>query len=217
MVPSKTPVESMEPEPLKATPPAPVVGAAEFCGFKRILQSAQVAANPPPVTVNVAPRAAVVGENFENAVIAVIVEAVTAVVSPEAEVFTVSVLVAVDVSAACAVLGLTIPAACVNVITKLAPTPPADAAIPLSPVDVAESMSGTVMVTARPSTVTSPAEFSRPAVPLEPLTTAAFSLIADEAIDDGTVNFEPNVTVMVPPTGTAEIPALLDPVTVIVY
>jgi hypothetical protein len=203
----------MTPEPLKATPPAPVVGAAEFCGFKRILQSAQVAANPPPVTVNVAPRAAVEGENFVNAVIAVIVEAVIAVVS--AEDFTVSVLDAVEVFADCAVLGLMIPAACVNVITMLAPTLPEDAAIPLSPVVDAESMSGTVMVTARPSTETSPAEFSRFAVPLL-LTTEAFSLIADEAIDDGTVNLEPNVTVMVPPTGIAEIPAA-PPVTVIVY
>lgn len=212
--PAKTPVESIVPDPLNATPPAPVVGATAFCGFNRILQSSQVAANPPPVTVNVAPRAAVEGVNFVNAVIAVIVEAVTAVVS--AEVFTVNVLDAVDVSAACATLGLTIPAACVNVIMKLAPVFPEEAAIPLSPVEVALSISGTVMVTARPSTVTSPAEFSRFAVPLL-LTEEAFSLIAEEEIADGTVNLEPNVTVMVPPTGTAEIPALLEPVTVIVY
>jgi hypothetical protein len=153
------------------------------------------------------------GVNFVNDVIAVNVAAVTAVVS--AEVFTVSVLLAVVELAACAVLGLTIPAACVNVIMKLAPVP-VEAAIPLSPVEVALSMSGTVIVTARPSTETSPTEFSRFAVPLL-LTTEAFSLIAEAAIDDGTVNFEPNVTVMVPPTGIAVIPALLEPVTVIVY
>ncbi len=71
IVPAKTPSESIVPEPLNATPPAPVVGAVPACGLRRTLQSAQVALKPPPVTVNVAPRAAVVGVNFENAVIAV--------------------------------------------------------------------------------------------------------------------------------------------------
>ena len=205
----------MVPEPLLATPPAPVVGAGAFCGFKRILQSAQVAAYPPPVTVTVAPRAAVDGVNFVNAVIAVCVEAVTAVVS--AEVLTVRVLDAVPVelpSAPCATFGLTIPAACVNVMTKSAPMPlPAKVApIPWSPFPAVSSKSGTVMVTARPSTVTALAETSRPAFPgFE--TVDAFSLIAEVAIADGTVYLEPNVTVIVPPTGTAVIPAVLEPVT----
>ena len=68
-------------------------------------------------------------------------------------------------------------------------------------------MSGTVIVTARPETVTTEGSFKYPgcwAVP--PLTTVAFNLIAEVAIDDGTVNLLPNVTVMVPPTGIAVIP-----------
>jgi hypothetical protein len=82
IVPAKTPSASIVPEPLNATPPAPVVGAVPACWLRRILQSPQVALKPPPVTVSVAPRAAVVGVNFENAVIAVNVE-VMAVVSVE--------------------------------------------------------------------------------------------------------------------------------------
>jgi hypothetical protein len=76
------------------------------------------------------------------------------------------------------------------------------------------------MVTARPSTVIAEALFNRPAapVPFPPLITEAFSLTAEAAIADGTVNLEPNVTVRVPPTGIAVIPAPPDtPVTVIVY
>ena len=61
IVPANTPLASMEPDPLKSAPPAPVVGATEFCGFNRILQSVQLAVKPPPVTVTVEPRAAVVG------------------------------------------------------------------------------------------------------------------------------------------------------------
>jgi hypothetical protein len=74
------------------------------------------------------------------------------------------------------------------------------------------------MVTARPSTVIAEALFNRPADPVPPSTTEAFSLTAEAAIADGTVNLEPNVTVRVPPTGIAVIPAPPDtPVTVIVY
>jgi len=96
IVPVKTPSASIVPEPLNATPPAPVVGAvtvASFCGFKRILQSAQVALKPPPVTVTVAPRAAVVGVNFENAVIAVNVDVMAV---PSKEDFTVNVPVVLE-------------------------------------------------------------------------------------------------------------------------
>ena len=91
--PAKTPSASIVPEPLNATPPAPVVGVAEFCGLRRILQSAQVALKPPPVTVTVAPRAAVVGVNFVNRVISVIVDsiAVAAVRSVEEWTFNVPV------------------------------------------------------------------------------------------------------------------------------
>jgi hypothetical protein len=216
IVPEKTPVESIVPDPLNATPPAPVVGGVVACGFNRILQSSQLVLNPPPVTVNVAPRAAVVGLNFVNAVIADNVE-VIAVVSVDD--FTVNVpVVLLAVCAACLTFGLTIPAACVNVITTSAPTVAELAAIPSSPVLAVLSMSGTVMVTARPSTVTSEALFNRPAVPDPPVITEAFNLTAEAAIDDGTVNFEPNVTVSVPPTGIADIPAPpVAPVTVIVY
>jgi hypothetical protein len=219
-VPAKTPVESMVPDPLNATPPAPVVGATAACGFNRILQSSQLVLNPPPVTVNVAPRAAVDGVNLLNDVIA-LNDDVIAVVSTED--FTVNVpVVLAAVCAACLTLGLTMPAACVNVITTLAPVEPPVlselAPIPSSPVPVAVSMSGTVMVTARPSTVTDEALFNRPAAPVPPVTTVAFSLIAEAAIDDGTVNLEPNVTVKVPPTGIPDIPApSATPVTVIVY
>jgi hypothetical protein len=64
-------------------------------------------------------------------------------------------------------------------------------------------MSGTVIVTARPSTVTVSASFKRPATgePEPPETTVAFNLTAEVAIDEGTVNLLPKVTVMVPPTG----------------
>lgn len=91
--PVKTPSASIVPEPLSATPPAPVVGATEFCGLRRILQSAQVALKPPPVTVTVAPRAAVVGVNFVNRVISVIDDsiAVAAVRSVEEWTFNVPV------------------------------------------------------------------------------------------------------------------------------
>jgi hypothetical protein len=82
IVPAKTPVESIVPDPLNATPPAPVVGATAACGFNRILQSSQLVLNPPPVTVNVAPRAAVVGVNLVNFEIAVNAD-VIAVVSTE--------------------------------------------------------------------------------------------------------------------------------------
>jgi hypothetical protein len=80
-------------------------------------------------------------------------------------------------------------------------------------------MSGTVIVTARPLIVTAAASFNLPATPsVPPLTTAAFNVIAEVAIADGTVNLLPNVTVMEPPTGIAEIPAPSDtPVTVMVY
>ena len=88
--------------------------------MRRILQSAQVALKPPPVTVTVAPLAAVVGVNFVNAVISVNDE-VMAVVSVED--FTVNVPVVPDeVCAACLTLGLTIPASCVNVIVTALPT-----------------------------------------------------------------------------------------------
>jgi hypothetical protein len=223
IVPEKTPVESMVPDPLNATPPAPVVGAVvaevvSFCGFNRILQSSQLVLNPPPVTVTVAPRAAVVGVNLVNDVIALNVE-VIAVVSTED--LTVNVPVVPEVvCAACLTFGLTMPAAWVNVITTLPPVLPLVlselAPIPSSPVPAVLSMSGTVMVTARPSTVTEEALFNRDAVPVPPVTTAAFNLIAEAAIDDGTVNLEPNVTVIVPPTGMADISAA-PPVTVIVY
>jgi len=88
IVPAKTPDESIVPDPLNATPPAPVVGAVPFCGLNRILQSSQLVLNPMPVTVTVAPRAAVVGVNFEFFEIAVN-DDVIAVVS--AEDFTVNV------------------------------------------------------------------------------------------------------------------------------
>jgi hypothetical protein len=82
IVPAKTPDESIVPDPLNATPPAPVVGAVPFCGLNRILQSSQLVLNPVPVTVTVAPRAAVVGVNFEFFEIAVN-DDVIAVVSAE--------------------------------------------------------------------------------------------------------------------------------------
>jgi len=79
-------------------------------------------------------------------------------------------------------------------------------------------MSGTVIVTAFPLIVTALASFNRPAVPEPPVITAAFNLTAEVAIADGTVILLPNVTVKVPPTGIAEIPApSRTPVTVIVY
>jgi hypothetical protein len=80
-------------------------------------------------------------------------------------------------------------------------------------------MSGTVIVTTRPETVTSEAEFNRPAIPpVPPVTTEAFNLTAELGIDAGTVNLLPNVTVKVSPTAIADIPAPPDtPVTVIVY
>jgi hypothetical protein len=89
IVPVKTPSASIEPDPLKAVPPAPVVGSTAFWGFNRILQSSHVLANPPPVTVIVAPRTPDDGVNLVNDVKSVIDEAVTAVVS--VEVFTVNV------------------------------------------------------------------------------------------------------------------------------
>jgi hypothetical protein len=67
-----------------------------------------------------AARFPVVGENLLNDVIAVWVDEATAVVS--VEVFTVNVEVPVAL-AAVANLGLSMPAACVNVIVKVAPTP----------------------------------------------------------------------------------------------
>ena len=80
-------------------------------------------------------------------------------------------------------------------------------------------MSGTVIVTALPTMVTVSASFKYPAVPAgdPPLTTVAFNLMSVVAIDDGTVNLLPNVTVMVPPTGIAVIPSEEEPVTAIVY
>jgi hypothetical protein len=68
IVPVKTPFASIEPEPLLL-----VVGTTALCGFIRILQSAQLAVNPLPVTVIVAPRAAVEGVNVTDLVTAVIV------------------------------------------------------------------------------------------------------------------------------------------------
>jgi hypothetical protein len=78
-------------------------------------------------------------------------------------------------------------------------------------------MSGTVMVTIRPSTVTEEALFNRPAVPVPPVMILAFRVTAEAGMADGTVNLLPNVTVRVPPTGIAAIPAPEVPVTVIVY
>ena len=84
IVPAKTPSASIVPDPLYATPPAPVVGAVPACGLKRILQSSQLAVNPPPVISITAPRTPpVVGANLVNDVIAVWVFAATAVVSSE--------------------------------------------------------------------------------------------------------------------------------------
>ena len=98
IVPAKTPLASIVPDPLYATPPAPVVGTTAFCGFKRILQSSQLAVNPPPVIVISAPRIPpVVGENLVNDVISVVMVAVAAVVS--VEVFTVSVPVVAALAA----------------------------------------------------------------------------------------------------------------------
>jgi hypothetical protein len=82
-------------------------------------------------------------------------------------------------------------------------------------------MSGTVIATERPVTVITEAETNCPAVPAKTPseTTVDFNLTAEVAIDSGTVNFEPNATVMIPPTGIAVIPAppSATPVTVIVY
>ena len=98
IVPAKTPLASIVPDPLYATPPAPVVGATAFWGFKRILQSSQLAVNPPPVTVISAPRTPPVdGENLVNDVISVLMVAVAAVVS--VEVFTVNVPVPLSTEA----------------------------------------------------------------------------------------------------------------------
>jgi hypothetical protein len=80
-------------------------------------------------------------------------------------------------------------------------------------------MSGTVIATERPVTVTIDALTNSPAVPavIPAETTEAFNLTAVVAIVSGTVNFEPNATVMIPPTGIAVIPAPpATPVTVIV-
>jgi hypothetical protein len=80
-------------------------------------------------------------------------------------------------------------------------------------------MSGTVKVTARPTTLTTEGSFKYPAFcAVPPLTTVAFNLIAVVAIVDGTVNLLPNVTVMGPPTGIAVIPPPAEPPeTAIVY
>ena len=75
-------------------------------------------------------------------------------------------------------------------------------------------MSGTVMVTALPETVTALAFTNWLAVP-PPSTIVAFILMANAAIDEGTVVFVLNVTVIDPPTGIAVIPVAPD--TVIVY
>jgi hypothetical protein len=82
IVPVNSPSALIEPDPLNVVPPAPVVGAVPFWGLKRILQSSQVLANPPPVTAISAPRIPpVVGVNLTNDVKSVMDEAVTAVVS----------------------------------------------------------------------------------------------------------------------------------------
>jgi len=81
-------------------------------------------------------------------------------------------------------------------------------------------MSGTVIATERPVTVTIAALTNCPAVPASTPaeTTEDFNLTSEVAIVAGTVNFEPNATVMIPPTGIAVIPAPpVTPVTVMVY
>jgi hypothetical protein len=136
------------------------------------------------------------------------VELVTAVASVDDFTVTERVL------AATANLGLVIPAAWVNVIVIKE-----SAAIPLSPRDavaVCGSISGTVIVTARPEIVTAPAETNWSAVPA-PLPAEIledFTLIAEAAIELGTVNLLSNVTVMVPPTAIAPCEPLPDTVTV---
>ena len=64
MVPENTPLASMEP-----VPTGPEVGATTFCGLNLIVQVVQLAVNPPPVTVTVAPRAADEGVKFTKPVI----------------------------------------------------------------------------------------------------------------------------------------------------
>jgi hypothetical protein len=88
-VPVNSPSALIEPDPLNVVPPAPVVGAVPFWGLKRILQSSQVLANPPPVTAISAARIPDDGVNLTNDVKSVMDAAVTAVVS--VDVFTVNV------------------------------------------------------------------------------------------------------------------------------
>ena len=64
IVPEKTPLASMEPDPC-----APVVGAALSCGLSLMVQVVQLLWNPPPVTVTVVPLAAVDGEKLTKLVI----------------------------------------------------------------------------------------------------------------------------------------------------
>ena len=84
----------------------------------------------------------------------------------------------------------------------------------MSPVPVVGSMSGTVMVTALPETVTAPALTNWLMAP-PAVTNEAFNLMAEAAIEEGTPVLVLNVTVIVPPTGTAMLPP--EPVTVMVY
>ena len=151
-VPENTPLASIAPDPS-----LPVVGVTEFWGLNLILQSEQFLANPLPDTVTTVPRAPEVGLKVTFLVIAVNAVEDTAVVS--AEVFTDNLLLAGVVrSAAWDWLGFCIPAACRKVRVKEAPAPEL---IPLSPLDTdGVSISGTVMVTARPEMVTAPADTS---------------------------------------------------------
>jgi hypothetical protein len=79
IVPANTPLASIEPDPND-----PVVGAVPVSlePFILILQVVQLAVNPPPVTVTVAPRAAVDGVKLTKLMISY-VPVVTAVVSAE--------------------------------------------------------------------------------------------------------------------------------------
>jgi hypothetical protein len=67
-VPENTPLASITPVPRDA----PVVGAIEVseCVLRRITQVVQLAVIPPPVTVTVEPRVAVVGVKLTKLVIA---------------------------------------------------------------------------------------------------------------------------------------------------
>jgi hypothetical protein len=139
-VPENTPVESMTPEPRIV----PVVGSVKFWGLILMEHVAHEAAKPPPVTVTVVPRAAELGLNFTKSVIVkvLLVSTVSAVVFTS------------TVRAVLASLAFCMPADWRKVIVIVA-----SSATPLSPAlsPVPGSMSGTVIVTALPATVTAPA------------------------------------------------------------